>query len=47
MRPEWKCRVYLKDGALGDAAGMGAGTYDLLCLVLGDVQGFEESLREL
>lgn len=49
MRPEWKGRVYLKDGALADVAGMGAGTYDLVVanLVLGDVQGFEESLREL
>lgn len=49
MRPEWKGRVYLKDGALTDVAGMGAGTYDLVLanLVLGDVQGFEESLREL
>jgi SAM-dependent methyltransferase len=49
MRPEWKGRVYLKDGALTDVAGMGAGTYDLVLanLVLGDVHGFEESLREL
>ncbi len=49
MRPEWKGRVYLKDGALTDVAGMGADTYDLVVanLVLGDVQGFEESLREL
>lgn len=49
MRPEWKGRVYLKDGALADVAGMAAGTYDLVLanLVLGDVQGFEESLREL
>jgi len=49
MRPEWKGRVYLKDGALTDVAGMAAGTYDFVLanLVLGDVQGFEESLREL
>jgi SAM-dependent methyltransferase len=49
MRPEWKGRVYLKDGALTDVAGMGADTYDLVLanLVLGDVHGFEESLREL
>lgn len=49
MRPEWKGRVYLKDGALTDVASMGADTYDLVIanLVLGDVQGFEESLREL
>jgi SAM-dependent methyltransferase len=49
MRPEWKGRVYLKDGALPDVAGMGAATYDLVLanLVLGDVHGFEESLREL
>lgn len=49
MRPEWKGRVYLKDGALADVAGMAAGTYDLVLanLVLGDVHGFEESLREL
>jgi SAM-dependent methyltransferase len=49
MRPEWKGRVYLKDGALTDVAGMAAATYDLVLanLVLGDVHGFEESLREL
>jgi SAM-dependent methyltransferase len=49
MRPEWKGRVYLKDGALTEVAGMGAGTYDLVVanLVLGEVHGFEESLREL
>jgi SAM-dependent methyltransferase len=49
MRPEWKGRVYLKDGALTDVAGMGADTYDMVLanLVLGDVHGFEESLREL
>ncbi len=49
MRPEWKGRVYLKDGALADVAGMAAGTYDLVLanLVLGDVHSFEESLREL
>ncbi|MCA9704536.1 MAG: class I SAM-dependent methyltransferase [Myxococcales bacterium] len=49
MRPEWKGRVYLKDGALPDVAGMGADTYDLVVanLVLGEVQSLEESLREI
>ena len=28
MRPEWKGRVYLKDGALADVAGMAAGVKD-------------------
>ena len=49
MRPEWKGRVYLKDGALTDVVGMGANTYDLVTanLVLGEVQNFRESLREI
>lgn len=49
MRPEWKGRVYLKDGELTDVAGMGADTYDLVTanLVLGEVQSFRESLREI
>lgn len=49
MRPEWKGRVYLKDGALADVVGMGADTYDLVVanLVLGEVHNFEESLREI
>lgn len=49
MRPEWKNRVYLKDGALTDVAGMGADTYDLVVanMVLGEVQNFRESLREI
>lgn len=49
MRTEWKRRVYLKDGALTDVVGMGADTYDLVTanLVLGEVQSFRESLREI
>ncbi len=49
MRPEWKNRVYLKNGALTSVAGMGPDTYDLVVanLVLGEVQNFEESLREI
>ena len=49
MRPEWKGRVYLKDGALTDVVGMGADTYDLVIanLVLGEVQSFREALREI
>ena len=49
MRSEWKGRVYLKDGALTDVMGMGADTYDLVTanLVLGEVQSFRESLREI
>ncbi|MCH9681461.1 MAG: class I SAM-dependent methyltransferase [Deltaproteobacteria bacterium] len=49
MRPEWKSRVYLKDGALTDVVGMAADTYDLVSanLVLGEVQNFGESLREI
>ena len=49
MRPEWKGRVYLKDGALAEVVGMGADTYDLVVanLVLGEVHNFDESLREI
>ncbi|MEX1365683.1 MAG: class I SAM-dependent methyltransferase [Nannocystaceae bacterium] len=49
MRPEWKGRVYLKDGALTEVVDMGANTYDLVTanLVLGEVHSFRESLREI
>jgi SAM-dependent methyltransferase len=46
---EWKDRVYLKAGDLGDIADMPAGSYDLVIanLVLGEAHNLVDALREL
>jgi SAM-dependent methyltransferase len=46
---EWKDRVYLRAGDLGDVADMPAASYDLVIanLVLGEAHNLVEALREL
>jgi SAM-dependent methyltransferase len=46
---EWKDRVYLKGGDLGDIADMPASSYDLVVanLVLGEAHNLVDALREL
>jgi len=46
---EWKDRVYLKAGDLGDVSDMPAASYDLVIanLVLGEAHNLVEALREL
>ncbi|HET6584437.1 MAG TPA: methyltransferase domain-containing protein [Nannocystaceae bacterium] len=46
---EWKDRVYLKAGDLGDVADMPAASYDLVVanLVLGEAHNLADALREL